>query len=201
MPSVVEICNLALAHIGQGSINSLDEESAQAEQCNLFYTNTRDKLLRQFPWNFSTQSILLALVDTTIPGWDYVYQHPATALWIRKVYTADDTDPEIPNEYEITSTGTEKYVCCDIEDAYAKCTIKVEDPTLYDPAFVDVLAYKLALDLIMPLTESSSRTQEIMQKYQYALSEAMLSGAVEGSAKRSANDKQRSPRAYINARR
>lgn len=201
MPSIAEICNLALAHIGQGSINSLDEASSQAEQCNLFFTKTRDALLRQFPWNFSTKSIVLAQVDTTIPGWDYIYAFPPEALWIRKVYTKDEPDPEIPNEYEITSTGTEKFICCDLVDAYTKCTIKVEDSTLYDPLFVDVLAYKLALDLIMPLTNSSSRTQEIMQKYQYALSAAMLAGAVEGGSKRTETNKVRSPRAYITARR
>lgn len=199
MPSIIEICNLALAHIGQGSINSLDEESSQAEQCNLFYTNTRNSLLRQFPWNFSTKSILLARVDTTIPGWNYVYQCPPESLWIRKIYTVDNPDPEIPNEYEITSTGTAKFICCDIDVAYAKCTIRVEDPTLYDPLFVDALALKLALDLVMPLTNSASRTQEITQKYQYALSEAMLAGAVEGAQKRSQGNKVRSPRAYLEA--
>ncbi len=201
MPSVVEICNLSLAHIGQGSINALDEASTQAEQCNLFYTNTRDSLLRQFPWNFSTKSILLAQVSTTIPGWNYVYAFPPEALWVRKIYIKENPDPEIPNEYEITSTGTAKYICCDLDAAYAKCTIRVEDPTLYDPLFVDVLAYKLALDLTMPLTNSASRTQEVTQKYQYALSNAMMAGAVEGNQKRSDHDKVRSSRAYINARR
>jgi hypothetical protein len=200
MPSVVEICNLSLAHIGQGSINSLDEVSSQAEQCNLFFTNTRDSLLRQFPWNFSTKSVALAQVATEIPGWNYVYSYPPETLWLRKVYSKDNTDPEIPNEFEITSTGIDKYICCDIFDAYAKCTIRVEDTSLYDPLFIDVLAFKLALDLIMPLTNSSTRTQEIVQKYQTALSQAMICGAVEGSNKRSVNNKVRSSRAYINAR-
>jgi len=201
MPSVIEICNLSLAHIGQGSINDLDEASPQAEQCSLFYTNTRDSLLRQFPWNFSTRNILLSQVDAEEPGWQYKYQHPPTALWVRKVFNATSTDPEMPNEYEITSTGAEKHICCDLYQAYAKCTIKVEDTTLFDPSFVEVLSFKLAMDLCMPLTNSGSRMQDVTQRYQYALSNAMLTGAVEGGSKRSDSNKARSNRAYINAMR
>lgn len=201
MPSVVEICNLALAHIGQGSINSFDEASPQAEQCNLFYSNTRDSLLRQFPWNFATKNILLSQVDTTIPGWSYVYEYPSTVLWIKRIFNVYDTDPEIPYEYEITTTGTEKYICCDIEQAYARCTIKIEDTTLFDPLFTETLSYKLALDLTMPLTNSSSRTQEVMAKLQQSLSSAMLAGAVEGAQKRPQNTQVRSSRAYVTSMR
>jgi hypothetical protein len=201
MPSVIKICNLSLAHIGQGSINDINEASPQAEQCRLFYDSTRDALLRQFPWNFATKSILLSQLDVTVPGWEYIYQHPATALWVRKVFTAGDVDPEIPNQYEIVSTGAEKYICCDLYQAYAKCTIKVTDPALLDPLFVEALSCKLALALSMPLTNSSSRTQEVMVKFQQAMSSAMLAGAVEGSAKRPSNQQPKSNRAYITARR
>ena len=201
MPSVIDICNLALAHIGQSPINDLNELSPQAKKCNLFYSNTRDSLLRQFPWNFSTRNILLSQVDDTVLGWSYIYQHPPTALWIRKVFSAGDVDPEFKNEYEITSTGTEKYICCDIAQAYAKCTIRIEDTTLFDPLFVDVLTYKLAMDLCMPLTNSSTKTQEIMTKLQSALSSAMLAGAVEGGQKKTVSEQPKSSRRYITSRR
>lgn len=201
MASVIDICNLALAHIGQGSINSLDESSSQAEQCNLFYPYTRDSLLRQFPWNFATKSILLAQVVSDIQEWPYIYSYPPECLHIRRIYSGGTSNQEIQNEYEVLTSGTDKYICCEIENAYAKCTINISDPMLYDPLFIDVLAFKLSLDLIMPLTNSSTRTQEIVQKYQTALSLAMLHGAVEGAQKRSDNNKVRSDRAYINARR
>lgn len=200
MPSVIEICNLALAHIGQGSINDLEELSPQAKKCNLFYTNTRDSMLRQFPWNFSTKSILLSQIDTVTPGWDYTYQYPPTVLWLRKVFEIGNVDPDIPNEYEIVTTGTEKYICCDLYQAYAKCTIRVEDTTLFDPLFSEVLTYKLAMDLCMPLTNSSNKTQEIMTKLQQALSAAMLAGAVEGSQKKPQSQQARVTNGYVRAR-
>lgn len=52
MPSVIEICNLALSAIGQGIINALDEHSPQAEACSLHYESARDAVLREFPGTF-----------------------------------------------------------------------------------------------------------------------------------------------------
>jgi hypothetical protein len=175
----------------------MDEYSPQAEVCSLHYPKTRDSLLREFPWNFATKTILLSQIDQEIPGWQYAYQYPPNALWVRKVFDIGGIDAEIPNEYEIVSTGTEKYICCDIYQAYAKCTIKVVDANLFDPLFEEALTYKLALKLSMPLTNSSNKTQENMSKYQLAIANAKLAGAVEGGSKK--NDKQRphSARAYL----
>lgn len=201
MPSEIEICNLSLSRIGQGSINSLTEYSPQAQVCNLLYTNCRDALLREFPWNFATKNVLLSEVTQTIPGWDYVYQYPPQALWVRKIFNEGSADREIPYEYEVVSTGTEKFICCDVYQAYAKCTIKIKDPSLFDPLFVEALSYKLASELTMPLTNSSSKTQEVLTKYQLAMANARLAGAVEGSAKKPEGHKPQSVRSYITARR
>lgn len=201
MPSVIEICNLSLSRIGQGSINSLTEASPQAQICNLLYANCRDALLREFPWNFATKNMLLAEVTQTVPGWTYVYQYPPQALWVRKVFSAGSADTEIPSEYEVVSTGTEKFICCDVYEAYAKCTIKLHDPALFDPLFVEALTYKLASELTMPLTNSSGKTQEVLAKYQLAMANARLAGAVEGGAKKPEGHKPQSVRSYITCRR
>ena len=63
MASVVDICNLALAHLGDdATISSIDppEGSAQAEHCKRFYTSARDTLLQLHPWNFASKRIALA---------------------------------------------------------------------------------------------------------------------------------------------
>lgn len=200
MPSVIEICNLALAHIAQGSINALDERSPQAKTCNLFYKNSRDAFLRQFPWNFSTKTILLAQVATDTPGWGYTYQYPPSALWVREVFNTNDVIPDVPNEYEIAGTGTEKFICCDVYQAYAKCTIKIDDTSLFDPSFVEAFSLKLAMDLCMPLTNSSTKTQELMTKLQQSMSNAALAGAVEGAKKKTATQRERPNNSWVRAR-
>ena len=56
MASVVDICNLALAHIGDdATVSSIDppEGSAQAEHCKRFYAIARDTMLQMHNWNFA----------------------------------------------------------------------------------------------------------------------------------------------------
>lgn len=197
MPSDIEICNQALSHIGQGSINALDENSPQAEVCRLHYESTREACLREFPWNFARKSLILSQVDQTVPGWDYVYQYPSNVLWVPKVFELGNEDKEPPDEFEITSSGTEKFICTDVYQAYAKCTIKIADPNLFDPLFVEAFGYKLASKLTMPLTNSSNKTQEIIMKYRESIASAKLAGAVEGSAKKTQTQKPHSAKAYL----
>lgn len=201
MSSVIEICNLALSKIGQGTINSLSEAIPEAEVCNLFYGNVRDSLLRQFPWNFASKSILLTETTTIVPAWDYSYIYPSNILHVRKVFTADEPILEIPNDFEIVTDASAKYICCNLYQAYAKCTYKMTDPTLFDSLFVEALSCKLALEISMPLTNNTNRTAEVMSKYKEALGNAMLAGAIEGAEPKDDTQKPRSQRRYINARR
>ena len=63
MASVVDICNLALGHLGDpATVSSIDppEGSAQAQHCARFYPIARDSLLEMHSWNFSTYREALA---------------------------------------------------------------------------------------------------------------------------------------------
>ena len=60
MASEVEICNLALARLGDAAtVVSIDppEGSAQAEHCAMFYPMARDTLLAQHPWGFAQRRV------------------------------------------------------------------------------------------------------------------------------------------------
>ena len=58
-----DICNMALAYIGQGRIASLEEKGEEAVQCKLFYNHLRRKLLSEYRWNFAERYVKLALLD------------------------------------------------------------------------------------------------------------------------------------------
>ena len=63
MASEVEICNLALSHLGDtATVASSDppEGSAQAEHCARFYPIARDALLEMQNWKFATRRATLA---------------------------------------------------------------------------------------------------------------------------------------------
>jgi len=49
------ICNIALGHIGAEVIKATDEDTKSARACRAVYAQTRDELLRTFPFNFATK--------------------------------------------------------------------------------------------------------------------------------------------------
>lgn len=50
-----EICNVALAHIGGEPILNTTEDTKQSRACRSVYAQTRDELLRIYPFNFATK--------------------------------------------------------------------------------------------------------------------------------------------------
>ena len=82
MASDVEICNIALSNIRAGSINSLDENSLQAQQCKLKYALLRDRMLTEVPWTFNRKIRALSVLTTEIFNWAYAYQYPTDCLKI-----------------------------------------------------------------------------------------------------------------------
>ena len=61
MSSEIDICNLALARLGDdATVASIDppEGSAQAEQCARFYSIARDTMLEMHDWRFATKRVV-----------------------------------------------------------------------------------------------------------------------------------------------
>jgi hypothetical protein len=77
MASVINICNIALARIGNSrTINSLTEKTKEAYTCNLFYESMRDAVLADNDWNFAMSRVVLADLGDPAPGWLFRYQYP-----------------------------------------------------------------------------------------------------------------------------
>ena len=104
MASEVDICNMALSYIRAASINSLTENSLQAQYCKLHYPQARNQMLQDYPWQFAHKIAPLAEIDhSTINNGDgifnyaYAYQYPADCIKInraiidfRRVQPGDD---------------------------------------------------------------------------------------------------------------
>lgn len=65
MASVINICNIALARIGNSrTINSLTEKTKEAYTCNLFYESMRDAVLADNDWNFAMSRVVWLTLAT-----------------------------------------------------------------------------------------------------------------------------------------
>ena len=91
--SPTDICNLALGHLGEARITSLEEDSVAARACALHYVNVRDEVLRSHRWNFAQdRKVLAALQDPPEFGWSRQYQLPLNCLRVLEVNGSEAGD-------------------------------------------------------------------------------------------------------------
>lgn len=179
MASDVTICNLALSHLGDDRISSLDDPTRQGRTCKLHYAPARDAVLRDHPWNFATSRESLALLTgVTAVGWNYVYAYPSDCLFAREIW--QETEQVNPTPFEIIRKGDKRIIVTNQEDAVLEYTVQVTDTTQFDPLFVDALSYKLAAELAMPLTRSVPITQAMLSLYMNRVAQATTIDSREG---------------------
>lgn len=177
-----DICNMALAYIGQGRIASLDEKGEEAVQCKLFYNHLRRKLLSEYRWNFAERYVKLALLDKKIPRWDYVYAYPAQCLVIRELYDGESPyagENRKENHLVININDGAKGICTNISHAYASYTADEENGELFTDYFIDALSHALAANIAVPLSGSPSAANQQYQLMQQALINAKYHSVIE----------------------
>ena len=182
MSSEIDICNLALSHIGdEASISSIDppEASVQAALCHRFYPIARDSLLQMHGWNFGSKRVNLAQVTNLWPEWKYAYAAPGDCMTIVSVLPPNAnadystqfifTDaPGFGNNYAPVVTGGQyvpQQYCVEADDlgnsviytnqenAMLRYQSLVSDPTKFTPLFVMTLSWKLASLLAGPIVK------------------------------------------------
>lgn len=198
MASEIDICNLALGHLGDNAtVSSIfpPEGSAQAEHCARFYPIARDALLEMHNWNFSMRRINLAELTNNWPEWKYAYALPADAINIIAVMPPDAHDdyatrflptdtPSFAHNYspmisagryspqdftvEVGDDGNH-ILYTNQEKAMLRYTMYVTDTTSYSPLFVMALSWQLAAMLAGPILKGDAGSAEAKRCTQMAM--------------------------------
>ena len=179
----LDICNMALAILGQVDVSSLTEENQRAFLCNQYYDVVRQQLLRAHDWTFAKAREKLTLIreDESGLGFQYIYNKPAACLFVTRIY--NDAlhrrlrDNEFTMEYD--STLKVEVIRTDLEDAYVEYVRDVEDTSIFDALFIEALSSLLAYKIAHSLTGSTQITQLAYQQYQMALDNARYSNKVQ----------------------
>lgn len=158
MPSVVDICNVALARLGDNAtVASIEppEGSAQAEHCARFYPLARDSLLEMHPWRFATRRAKLARLDAECGEWAYAYAVPAQTIRILSVQPPGCSYQ--PQQYvtEATADG-HPVILTNQPNATVRYIGAVSNSDLFPPLFVDALAWLLAAYLAGPVIKGDA---------------------------------------------
>jgi hypothetical protein len=184
MASEVDICNLALAHLGDratGASLNPPEGSVQAEHCARFYPMARDTLLEMHSWNFAVKRVALAETGTAPGLWQFSYARPTNALAILSILAPEDDDTREPHKFVCeTSTSGSGLIYTDVEDATALYVSRVEDPTKFSPLFTQTLSWHLASMLAGPVIKGDAGAAEAkrcIQMMAHFLAKATVSDA------------------------
>lgn len=190
MANETQICKFALSllEIGQ-TIESIDESTNAARICSLWYGQSRDEVLRAFPWDFAFRAEALALVsDQTFPGYAYVYQYPQNCLRVLDVgpsggtrisalnafYTPpyESINPQpfrFPWKLALKSDGASNVILCDLPEAWAYFTGRVTNTSVFAADVTALIAMKLATYIGAPLKVDPQKVAQIKALYEQQL--------------------------------
>ena len=196
MTSQVDVCNMALARIGsRNTIGTLTEASPEAQFCATFYSLALDAALASFDWGFATASALLAQTGTPPPQWLYQYAIPDDCVRARGLRSSTAIDPTtspwlgLPGQespdvgpvvdfergYGVVAgvAGRVPVLWTNLAAAQLDYTARVDNPTVWEPLFVAVVAWRLAMELAIPLTGSGGVMQAMTSGLAASLAQAM----------------------------
>lgn len=183
MPSAIQIYNRALSRIGVSDfIGDPAEQSKAGDFYRLWYDACVDTVLRDFPWNFASSVVALALVDgDPPPGWTYKYAYPlechmahqvADSAGVRNLsanvlrgwdcYGSTLARPAVPFQVmsEAPSSITRRrIIVTDLPQAYLFYTAKIVDPNQFDPGFCDALSWRIAMEVAAPFLDAPTGPQ------------------------------------------
>lgn len=171
MPSVVDICNMALLRCGSEPIVDLTDDNARARACRSAWPFVRKHVLRSHSWNAATVRTTLAVL-TTAPDWEFesYYQVPTDCLHLVEVDT--DEDWRIENG-KIAAEGNGTLSIRYIKDE--------TDTEKYDASLAMVMALRLAVEICEKITGSLNKRQLLLQEYIQTLNDAKVDDAQEQS--------------------
>ncbi len=168
--SKVQIANLALTRIGQKPITSYDDPVNTALLVRVHYDDTRKAVLRSLPWKFALKRAALAeLSPAPVWQWAHAYQWPTDCLYIVKT-SMDDSGVDWDVEGRTVVTNA----MAPIKVLYIR---NEEDVTLFDALFVDVLAERLAGEIVYAITKHAALREKHLQ---IAQAKILNAAAVDG---------------------
>lgn len=168
MSSEVDICNLALSHLGDDAEVAAitpPDGTVQSGHCARFYPIARAALLEMFPWTFATKRVAVSEVDNPSPDdWAYAYRLPSTCIrplssllpGVPARSLSNETDAEgFPYIIEADEDG-EPVLFTNVETAVLRYIDLVTDTTKFTPLFVVALARLLAAYLAGPILKGDT---------------------------------------------
>ncbi len=197
MASVVNICNMALSHIGSDArVSSISppDGSVEAGYCAAFYDMARTELIEPGNWRFALARAPLALLATNpSTAWAYAYALPSGCMSPKRIPRPDlgvtvftqDTVRYSPNDDDSADFTVEgDVVYTNASDAVLIYVRDVTDTSKFTPSFTSALSYLLASYLAGPIIKGNEglRIGDGMRERAMALADIAATASANASS-------------------
>ncbi len=168
--NAINLCSTALLKLGAQSISSFEEGTVEAEVAGRLYPMVRDALLSSYPWSFAVgHQKLNRLASAPLVDFQYSYALPNDFL---RIISAGCGTKGSGIEYRIFENRLHTNVS-EVNLTY----IRRPEEESFPAFFYDALSAKLAAEFCLPLTENSSRAQDLYKYADQVITAARLTDA------------------------
>lgn len=191
--AAVDICNLALSHLGQKPISGIDSPETQAEAvCALHYNPTRRRLLRDWVWNCAKKRVTLSRTGT--PEFDFTDAYALPNDFVRFLSVGGEYEVDQERDYDIE--GSTLLINNDgAASAKMRYIYDLKDVKKMDASFIDTLALLLAVRMSYAFTLKKGLRDELRDMLKEELPKAVTVDGQERPPRRIQRSK------YLSARR
>ena len=186
--SPVVICNQALSWLAATRIIELGEDTPEGRLCNENYDPLREAVLEEHEWSFAIRRTVIGAPldddEDTRDAYDgmnrFLLADEEGVVRVLQVSgnsqfnDADNTEWYMEQNHIITP----------LERIYVRYIFSLIDTTKFSSAFVQALAARIALDLALPITESTERATAMFQLYTQKLQIAQNLDGSQGRTRR-----------------
>jgi hypothetical protein len=199
MASVVQICNMALSHIGsEARVSNISppDGSVEAGYCADFYDMARTELLEPGNWAFALKRVKLAQTTNLSNAWAYAYVKPSDCQRPLRVLRPNVTVTVFTQDIVSAHTDDRDSAAFDVEgdviftnepDAVLVYTRDVTDSNKFTPSFASALSFLLAAYLAGPVIKGNEGARLGDAMRQRAFNAAELSAASSANASSAEN--------------
>jgi hypothetical protein len=197
MASPVQICNMALSHLGsEARVASISppDGSVEAGHCATFYDIARTEMLEPGNWAFALKRAHLAEVVNPSDVWAYAYAKPADcerALRILQpsiaftVFTQDKMVDTLVTDRDSAAFDLEgELILTNAPDAVLLYVKDVTDSTRFPASFVSAFSYLLASYLAGPIIKGTDgiRIGDSMRQRAMAIADVSATASANASS-------------------
>lgn len=196
MASVVQICNMALSHIGsEARVSSISppDGSVEAGHCADFYDLARTELLEPGNWNFALKRAVLAQTTNLSEAWAYAYVKPSDCQRALRVLRPSVTVTVFTQDTVGAHTDDRDSAAFDIEgdvlftnepDAVLVYTRDVIDTNRFPASFTSALSFMLSSYLAGPILKGNEGTRigDAMRQRAMAIADVSATSAANASS-------------------